>query len=226
MNNTKQCSKCKEVKPVTEFSKDKSNKDGLHSYCKSCVSQYQKEWYKNNKETVHQNWKKWIARGDNKEKKAKYDKEYHKTHKEKVSAKAKQWRETNKEKIYQYKKKRREGNPVIKLREDTNTKFRRVLTGKQKNSLVFDYVPYTPKEFRDHFESLWEPWMNWDNYGRRSKDRRTWQMDHIVPQTHPSLIYDSFQHPGFQKCWALSNLRPLCSLENYKKRDKLLTEES
>ena len=32
----KQCYKCKETKPVSEFPKSKKNKDGLFSYCKKC----------------------------------------------------------------------------------------------------------------------------------------------------------------------------------------------
>lgn len=34
---TKKCSKCKEVKPVTEFHKQCSHRDGLKSQCKSCI---------------------------------------------------------------------------------------------------------------------------------------------------------------------------------------------
>lgn len=31
-------------------------------------------------------------------------------------------------------------------------------------------------------------------------------------------------HPNFQKCWALENLRPLEALENIRKGDKLLDD--
>jgi hypothetical protein len=37
------CSKCKEEKLFSEFSKDKSRKDGFDSRCKSCVKEYQKD---------------------------------------------------------------------------------------------------------------------------------------------------------------------------------------
>ena len=33
---TKQCSKCEEIKPKSDFHKDKSTKDGLHFWCKPC----------------------------------------------------------------------------------------------------------------------------------------------------------------------------------------------
>jgi hypothetical protein len=34
----KNCSKCSELKPVSEFGKHKGNKDGLTYYCKGCVN--------------------------------------------------------------------------------------------------------------------------------------------------------------------------------------------
>ena len=36
----KQCSKCNEVKPLTEFYKDKSKNDGLRGECKCCKKMY------------------------------------------------------------------------------------------------------------------------------------------------------------------------------------------
>ena len=35
----KKCARCGEVKAVTEFTKNRSRKDGLNAYCKSCVSE-------------------------------------------------------------------------------------------------------------------------------------------------------------------------------------------
>jgi len=37
---TKRCSKCKQIKPFSEFYKDRRNKDGLQSYCNSCRKAY------------------------------------------------------------------------------------------------------------------------------------------------------------------------------------------
>lgn len=39
---TKRCSRCQEVKPVSAFYKSKEWTDGYHSYCKKCVLAYQK----------------------------------------------------------------------------------------------------------------------------------------------------------------------------------------
>ena len=44
----KKCRKCKKWKLKEEFSADKRNKDGLHSYCKACRNKYAKEKYHQN----------------------------------------------------------------------------------------------------------------------------------------------------------------------------------
>jgi hypothetical protein len=46
--NLKACYKCKEEKPLSEFSKNKGKKDGLQQRCQQCVNQY----YKENKEKI------------------------------------------------------------------------------------------------------------------------------------------------------------------------------
>lgn len=37
----KQCTKCKEIKPLAEFYQSKVTKDGLRCYCKNCILAYQ-----------------------------------------------------------------------------------------------------------------------------------------------------------------------------------------
>ena len=45
----KYCPRCKEDKPESEFSKNKSRGDGLQSTCKVCLRKHNKKWYANNK---------------------------------------------------------------------------------------------------------------------------------------------------------------------------------
>jgi hypothetical protein len=46
----KTCFKCNVQKELKEFGSNKSKKDGLQTYCKSCRKIYHKSWYINNKE--------------------------------------------------------------------------------------------------------------------------------------------------------------------------------
>ena len=42
---TKQCTKCKQIKPLSEFSKHHVTKDGYQYNCKTCFSKYHKEYH-------------------------------------------------------------------------------------------------------------------------------------------------------------------------------------
>ena len=56
--NTKICSRCKQEKSTSEFSKNSAKKDGLNSHCKSCHREWYKEWYKGNKNSQYERVKK------------------------------------------------------------------------------------------------------------------------------------------------------------------------
>ena len=44
----KECSKCKETKPRSEFHKQKRTRDGLQCYCKECKNLVHRAWIKQN----------------------------------------------------------------------------------------------------------------------------------------------------------------------------------
>lgn len=52
MNNCKPCARCKNTLPVEAFGKRAAAPDGLHPYCKPCVSEYGKQRYAGNSEAV------------------------------------------------------------------------------------------------------------------------------------------------------------------------------
>lgn len=76
---------------------------------------------------------------------------------------------------------------------------------------VWSYLPYTKEDLRKHLESQFSDWMTWDNYGQ-------WHIDHIKPRS--SFNYKTMTEQAFIDCWSLSNLRPLCKIENLKKGNK------
>lgn len=46
---TKVCSRCGQEKPLTEFSPNKTCKDGHIGQCKKCNAEYKRKWYHNRK---------------------------------------------------------------------------------------------------------------------------------------------------------------------------------
>ena len=59
MCNSKKCSKCLELKKLSDFNKNKNKKDGLSSLCKLCHKDYRRNHYLNNKEKVITQVKTW-----------------------------------------------------------------------------------------------------------------------------------------------------------------------
>jgi len=55
----KKCITCKVEKELSQFTKDKSRKDGLINNCRTCNSNICKKWYENNKERKKESSKKW-----------------------------------------------------------------------------------------------------------------------------------------------------------------------
>ena len=108
----KKCSKCKKVKPITEFYKDKRHTDGLQSHCKKCHLEYGEKWveknreksrkiklnfYHRNKEVI--NKKQRELRGENPDEDRAYMRKYKKENREKISASDKKYKEKYPEKI-------------------------------------------------------------------------------------------------------------------------------
>lgn len=72
----KECTKCKETKSKTNFCSRKASKDGLNLWCRSCHSNNNKAWQKQNPDKVKKDKKsyydKYPERVHNKELKHKY----------------------------------------------------------------------------------------------------------------------------------------------------------
>lgn len=214
---------------------------------KEKIAQKQKEYRLKNKEKIKENRQRYYqdhreeeiinAQTYQKEHKQKikiyskkYSKEYGIKNKEKISQNHKEWYLKNRESVIEknsvyakrYKRERYQSDVVFKLRVNISTKITKALKkfNQNKEDVVFlDLLPYSLEELKIHIEKQWEPWMNWTNYGKISVKKRTWNIDHIYPQS--KLPYDSLDHPNFLECWKLENLRPLEALKNIQKRDSL-----
>ncbi len=216
------CIKCEQfkIKSLDNFYfRRETNK--FFNICIICYKTKSREYDANNKQSIAK--QKRIYNSNNKYKISKQKNEYYQLNKNKILVRQSQYEKANYEKRKEYRKgwqkNRRDTDPVYRLRCNVGRAVRAVLTKtgcSKSNASFFDYVDYTAQELKFHFELLFEPWMNWDNYGNYKNDKiKRWNIDHIVPQS--KLPYNSMEHENFKKCWALYNLRPIESIENIKK---------
>lgn len=214
-NNKKEIAHKKKEYYLKNKNKIKKYKQKYEVENKNNILEKKREYYLKNKNVIikktKDNYKK------NKKKYKKYYSDYYNKNKNKI-------KKRNKE----YINKRIKKDAVFKLRKSVSLLIRLALQkeGALKKTSCIKKLPYTIQELKNHLESQFEPWMNWDNWGIYDKESWddddsstwTWQIDHIIPQS--KLPYDSMDHPNFKKCWALSNLRPLKSKENLTKSNK------
>lgn len=200
----KTCSKCKIEKELGEFRlcKYPNGREYYYSVCKECVRIAARQYAAEHREE---------RRLDSKER-YKNNPEY-----------KKQWKEENRDRLNQEYRERLEDDIEFKLRKNCSRSINRALNkqglSKAGNS-VLDYLPYTLAELKQHLESQFEPWMNWENWGiydpKKWDDNNVatwvWNIDHIIP--HSEFPYISMENEAFKECWALTNLRPYSAKQN------------
>jgi hypothetical protein len=213
----KKCSKCKIIKSSDFFYKKKASPDGLNYYCKDCCAIEEARLIIANKSKTIIADNKMCATC-----KQILSFEHFYISKSEASGLRSMCRMcTQKWRQEKYK-----NDITFRLKLNVTSCISAAVSNRKINSVlglkfrhkVFDHLPYTIDQLKFHIESLWEPWMNWGNYGQYKAG--TWQIDHIFPQS--KLPYDSFEHPNFLKCWALENLRPLETIANIKKGNKII----
>lgn len=102
----KKCSKCGEVKPITEFNKAKREKFGVSHRCKACTKLYNRQYYKENQDKILDQHRDYYK--ENKEYKLDYQHEYYADHKEEYAKK----REERKDEIKKYHKEYQKRKPA------------------------------------------------------------------------------------------------------------------
>tara|TARA_R110000868_G_scaffold411351_1_gene703274 strand:+ start:221 stop:895 length:675 start_codon:yes stop_codon:yes gene_type:complete len=211
-DTNKYCTECKEVKSREEYYKNKARHDGIGTLCKPCENAKKKAYSQTAEGKKRANEYAAIWREENKEKCLKAAKRFREKNREKI----KERRNSPEGKKYarDYMSKRRNTDPVFKVRGNVSRMILHGLKGNHKTNSCFDALPYTPTQLVEHLERQFDDAMTWDNYGSY------WHVDHIYPQS--KLLYDSLDHPNFLKCWSLDNLQPLEAIENMKKGNKTI----
>jgi hypothetical protein len=147
----------------------------------------------------------------NQDKKKEYLKEYRKANKAEIKEYNASYRKNNKDKIKslicdwsrkQYK------TPIYRIKSAVKTQIHRwlkVVNG-HKNKRTHEILGCNYEEFKQHLESQFLPWMNWDNYGKHNSTfNYGWDIDHIEPLSSATCEEDVIRLNHY------TNLQPLCS---------------
>lgn len=227
----KKCSKCGELKPLSDFHKDKSNPTGYYSCCKQCKNNYMsKRWKEDDK--YRANRKAYSQQSERREYYRKYAEE---------KRKDPEYREKQKEYMKTYHKDKEDYEKEYRTERYINNrerflKERRDYTIKNRNNIIHRIVTsqrgrycklvpvqhrYNPllkiigcskEEFKEHIESLFDETMSWELF----LDNKI-HLDHIVPCAYFDLTKEEDQNI----CFNYRNIQPLHYKDNIKKRNSL-----
>jgi len=180
---SKKCTKCLELKSVSEFHKRGSR---WKSHCKACISN---KYYED------------PSIGIARSKAAKH------ANPEKYKALDRLYRESNKETRNKQARERRANDPEYRIRHNLRMRMNRAVKGIAKSSDTMDILGCTIEEFRLHLERLFTDGMSWANYGIDG-----WHIDHIKPCAAFDMSKEEdqmacFHYTNMQPLWAIENIR-------------------
>ena len=165
--------------------------------CKVCISKYNKEYRANHREKLIIHSKEYSE--NHKDNIKINQRNWYLKRREEILTRAKNYRETHKEQRNANEKKRKETDITYMLRTNMSKAIcigLRIRNSKKSNSIL-KVLPYSMGELRVHLENQFEPWMNWENWGRYDPKTWneddpmtwTWQIDHYSP--HSEFKYSS-----------------------------------
>lgn len=149
-----------------------------------------------------------IYRENNKEKDRERARLYYQQNKEK----RKEYRLKNTENYNKWEREKRKNDPLFKFKKNFVGRLRVLLkkTGDRKTTKTSEIIGLSIMGLREHLESQWEPWMNWNNYGMYKSDSFNygWDIDHIIPSSTATTMEEMIKLNHY------TNLKPLCSKIN------------
>lgn len=210
----KKCPICKTYKEPEYYQKCTSCTNGITSHCKKCSVIKNKEY----RDSIPEDLKKERKRKEyikNRERYLKASKEYAQNNKEHTTL----WRR-------EYERNIKYTNPLLHLSKNVRSLIKTTfvrgivdnITKAKKTTTILDC---SFKDFKEHIESQFESWMNWDNYGdvcgSQLEKKCSWDLDHIIPMS----IAKTEEEIYMLNHW--SNFQPLCTFENRLiKRDNIV----
>lgn len=178
-NQLKKCSACEEYKPLTEFHRNKSEKDGLSGLCKKCAIAYQAEYRKRTVEKRKAYRRKYYLahRDEVRKKNDKWIEEHQEQYNEWVKGWQKRTREHRNKLMREWHRREVENNPVYVSTKRVRCLIRQSIrkNGYSKGTKTAKILGCDFNTFWEHLLQTWE-----DNYGK-SWTGEEYAIDHIVP---------------------------------------------
>lgn len=190
----KSCSKCKTLKIVEDFPKDKTFTGGRSVWCKRCKANATNRWYYSHLDQARESNKKWAYLNIDKVKT--YKRKYYEKNKELVKKKATAWIKCNPDKVKEIQRNYYKNNPE----KSTFYHKKRVRAKRANGSHTFQEWLEMKKR---HSYRCWGC--------KRIEPEIKLEEDHIVP-----LNKHGSDH--------INNIQPLCRSCNSHKNDKFIHE--
>lgn len=184
------CSRCKIVKPVSEFHKNSYRKVGYKPECKECKKIVTKAYREKNKDKLNEynkNYRKLV-------------KENHNFNTEVLSDEER--RVKHNLRCRNYTKKRLETDSLFKLKVSLRKSISRSFKLYKKSKKYEDILGISYEDFKIYIEGLFLEGMSWENYGE-------WHLDHKTPISWAKTeeeVYELNHYSNFQPLWSEDNL--------------------
>lgn len=200
------CKKCKDLKPLEDFHKNKSKRTGYGCICKFC----HKAYLQTKKEYLS------IKR-----------KEYYQRNKQKEIAATKKWNLENKERRNENKRARWKNDVQYRLRQALRNRLWSALKAKKETKSVstLNLLGCSVEYLKSYLESRFLPGMSWSNHSTEG-----WNIDHIIPCSHFDLTKieeqkQCFHYTNLMPRWATTEIAKSYGSDqigNFDKHDKVL----
>lgn len=206
----KKCSSCNIDKQESDFPKDKKRKDGLYTYCKSCVSIKSKKSYHSN--LIKNRELKKVRARNNKTKNQERNKIWYQENKEHKKEYSNNYRSENQGYYKEYQNKWNKNNPdKVKSKQQKFCKSSKgKLSTRQRNH---NHKARLRGAEGKHTYKEWENLKKQFDYTCQMCFKKEPEIkltrDHIIPISKGGNNY-------------ISNIQPLCGSCNSRKKDKIL----
>jgi hypothetical protein len=206
------CKVCNIEKELSEFPFQNKKSNKYHKHCKKCKAKLCRE--RAFKKLSEEQKIKFLL----KKEKLKLKKEAP----PKIKLTEEEKKEKRKKTAREYVRNKKNNDYLFKLKANIRTLISNSITkfSFKKKSKTSKILGCSFEEVKLYFESKFEPWMNWDNYGNPKdgiyEPNKTWDIDHITPTSN------AVSEEHLLELNHYTNLQPLCSYYNrFVKSNKL-----